>query len=120
MKELEKQEATKIEIVAEQKKQATKIGTLRPKQNHTLIEINFKNKTIQKAELEDKTITFTQTTQIGGKILGSKKEGLNYAKKSKVLIKENHFYRSALNLKNLKKVISREFGIKDFSEFKIL
>jgi hypothetical protein len=92
-----------VSIVKEAKKDIQKIliGSIKPKKNHILFEINVKEKTIEFAKF-DKTPTINYLDIMQDKHL---------AKKNKVTKKENCIYISALNNKNALKILKREFNI---------
>ena len=95
-------EKDKIEQI---KQQVQKIQTvfdykIIPQKNHTLFEVNLKDKTIEIAEFDElPAIKFEEAMK--GKIVCQKK----------VTKKENCVYISALNKKNVLKILKRDFEI---------
>jgi len=71
-----------------------------PQKNHTLFEINLNLKTIEVAEFDEiPAIKYTEAMK--GNIVAQKK----------ITKKENCIYVSALNKKNVLKILKRDFGI---------
>jgi hypothetical protein len=103
MKELQKKESDKIENVKQTKQetQFNKIGSLKPKKNHKLFEINISEKTIVLAEFQKLDTAIKWEYAVKGLISVNKK----------VMIKENCLYISAMNKKNVIKILRRDFGL---------
>lgn len=80
--------------------QKVKIGTLRPKRGHSLFEVNLKLKTICLADF-NKTEVVKFEDAMKGTISVNKK----------VDIKDDCIYISALNKRNVIKVLHRDHGI---------
>jgi len=101
MKELEIKKADNIEIQNEAKKDIQKIliGRVQPKKNHILFEVNVKEKSIVQAEYDKNLeITFTEAME-------SKKSNKS------VSVKKECIYIYALNKKNVRKILKRNFNI---------
>ena len=92
----------KIEIVKQQQAEIQKIldSTIRPNKGHTLFEVNIAEKTIQKAKF-DELPNIKWEDAVKGLISTQKK----------VTKKDNHIYISALNKKNVIKILKRNFNI---------
>lgn len=117
--ELEKVSEDKIEIVkqAEVKETIVLKGQIRPQKNHTLFECSLAEKTVCKAKYEssDKEITFAEAQKKQEKlILGRPK----FSTKGKVIIQKNHLYISALNFKNVVKILQKEYNLFGFENLK--
>jgi hypothetical protein len=96
------QEKDKIEQVKQQvqEKQTVFDYKIIPQKGHTLFEVNLVLKTIEIAEFDEPpAIKFEEA--IKGNIIAQKK----------VTKKENCVYISALNKKNVLKILMRDFGI---------
>ena len=96
------QEKDKIEQVKQQVQEIQTVFDSRiiPYENHTLFEVNLNNKTIEVAEFDElPPIKYTEAMK--GNIVVQKK----------VTKKENCVYISALNKKNVLKILKRDFGI---------
>lgn len=91
MKETETKKQDKIEIVKQQKKDIQRIlvGSVKPQKNHTIFEVNLVEKTIEKATF-DRDFIFGQ-------------------KNKSISKKENCIYISALNKKNVLKILKRDY-----------
>ena len=92
----------KIEIVKQQQAEIQKIldNTIRPNKGHTLFEVNIAEKTIQKAKF-DELPNVKWEDAVKGLISTQKK----------VTKKDNYIYISALNKKNVIKILKRNFNI---------
>ena len=96
------QEKDKIEQVKQQVQEIPTVFDYKitPQKNHTLFEINLVLKTIEIAEFDEiPPIKYTEAMK--GNIVAKKK----------VTKKENCVYISALNKKNVLKILKRDFGI---------
>lgn len=96
------QEKDKIEQVKQQVQEIQTVFDYKiiPQKNHTLFEINLNLKTIEIAEFDEiPAIKYTEAMK--GNIVAQKK----------VTKKENCVYISALNKKNVFKILKRDFGI---------
>jgi hypothetical protein len=91
----------KIENVKQQKIEHQKVFDSRilPHENHTLYEVNLKEKTIEKVIFEKKPIIKWEDA-VKGQISISKE----------VIKKPDCIYISALNIKNVRKILFRDFG----------
>ena len=117
--ELEKVVEDKIEIVkqAEIKETIVLQGQIIPKRNHTLFECSIAEKTVCKAKYEEveKVVTYGEANGVKEKIvLGRPK----FKTKGKVIIQKNHLYISALNFKNVVKILEREYKLFGFEYVK--
>lgn len=117
--ELEKVSEDKIEIVkqAEIKETTVLEGKMLPQKNHTLFECCREAKTICKAQFENlnKEISFTEALGIKDKfILGRP----TFKTKGNVIIKRNCLYISALNFKNVIKILERDYNLVGFEYLK--
>lgn len=101
MKKTEPKQQDTIEIVKQAKKDIQKqlIGRVMPKKNHTLFEVDLKEKTIVEAKFESKKIISFEEAKQG------KKENKS------VLVKKDCLYIPALNKKNVIKILKRNFKI---------
>jgi hypothetical protein len=96
------QEKDKIEQVKQQVQEIQNVFDYKiiPQKNHTLFEVNLVLKTIEIAEFDEiPAIKYTEAMK--GNIVVQKK----------VTKKENCVYISALNKKNVLKILKRDFGI---------
>lgn len=102
MKEIEKINKDVVKIVkqAEQEKQTVFVTRLRPMPGHKCFEYNLKENTICLASRKDEAIGFEEAQR--GEI----------ARKSKIEIKEDCVYATALNKKNAIKHFSIMLGYK--------
>lgn len=101
MKELEQKNQDTIEILTEAKKDIQKVlvGRVIPKKNHRFFEVDLKEKTIVEAKFEKKaTISFEDA-----------KSGKNENKS--VAVKKDFLYITALNKKNVVKILKRNYNI---------
>lgn len=103
MKETELREQDKIEIVKQTsiEKKTVFIGTAYPKKGHTMFEVNLKEKTIEVAEFDVPT-----TLEYNPNVTGVKKSV------KKIIKKPDCIYVSALNKKNVDKILMRELNLK--------
>ena len=96
------QEKDKIEQVKQQVQEIQTVFDYKiiPQKNHTLFEVDLNLKTIEIAEFDEiPPIKYTEAMK--GNIVAKKK----------VTKKENCVYISALNKKNVLKILKRDFGI---------
>lgn len=96
------QEKDKIEQVKQQVQEIQTVFDYKitPQKNHTLFQVNLVLKTIEIAEFDEiPPIKYTEAMK--GNIVAQKK----------VTKKENCVYISALNKKNVLKILKRDFGI---------
>jgi hypothetical protein len=102
MKEIKQKFADKIEIVKQVsiEKQNVKIGTLKPQKNHKMFEVNMILKTITAATYDDPPAIKFSDAQIGVK-----------SASKKITVNQDCVYISALNTKNVKKIIKRDFKV---------
>lgn len=101
MKEINQQPQGKIENIKQVsiEKKHVFLGTLKPQKGHKMFEVNMKLKTIEEAKFDElPAIKFTDA-----------KVGVKSAKK-KITITPDCVYISALNKKNVLKVLKRDFG----------
>jgi len=85
-------------------KQTVFLGSVKPRKNHTLFEVNIEAKTIEKAEFDAlPAISFEDAAK-----------GITTAKKSKITKKPNCLYISALNKKNVIKILQKHFSVTQF------
>lgn len=117
--ELEKVVEDKIEIVkqAEINEIIVLQGQIIPKRNHTLFECSIDEKTvcIAKYESAEKEVSFDEAIKKKEKlILGRPK----FKTKGKVIIQKKHLYISALNFKNVVKILEREYKLFGFEYVK--
>lgn len=103
-------EPDKIEIVKQQQAEIQKVFDSRivPHENHTLFEVNTKDKTIVKAVFDEQP-TLKWEDAVKGLISAEKK----------LTKKENCIYISCLNIKNCKKILDRDYNLNS-KEFKVL
>ena len=95
-------EKDKVEITKQQIQEIQTVFDYRiiPQKNHTLFEVNLSLKTIEIAEFDEvPAVKFEEAMK--GNIIAQKK----------VTKKENCVYISALNKKNVLKILKRDFGI---------
>jgi hypothetical protein len=92
-------------------------GRTFPNKNHTLFECSIANKTVCKAEYEnpEKVISYSEANKEKQKVVLGKP---NFKTKGKVIIKNNHLYISALNFKNVVKILKRNYGLVGFENLK--
>ena len=95
-------EQDKLEIVKQQEIEKQKIfdSKIIPHKNHTLFEVDLKNNNIEIAKF-DELPAVKYTDALKGNISASKK----------VTKKENCIYISALNKKNVIKILKRDYSI---------
>jgi len=99
---VEQEKKDKLERVKQTRAEIQKvhIGTMKPKRNHSLFEVNVVLKTIELANF-DKSEAIKFEDAKFGKISVNKK----------LTIKENCRYIPALNKKNVIKILKRDFNI---------
>lgn len=99
---VEEQRKDKIENVKQQSIELQKIldYKIKPQKNHTLFEYNIKDKTIEESKFD--ALPVLDYTQAMNGNISSKKE---------ITKKEGFIYISALNKKNVIKVLKRDFKI---------
>lgn len=100
MKEINQKSADKIENVKQVslEKKNYFLGTLKPKKGHKIFEVNIKLKTIEEASFDElPAVKFTDP--ISGQI----------STKKKITTKPECVYISALNKKNVSKILKRDF-----------
>jgi len=102
MKELQEKKIDKIENVKQVsiEKKTVFLGTVKPKKGHTMFEVNYKLKTIVEAIFDEVPAIKFQDAKIGVK-----------SASKKITKKEDCIYVSALNKKNVIKILKRELGI---------
>jgi len=102
MRELQKQDKDKIEQVKQQVQEIQTVfdHRIKPQKNHTLFEINLIENTIEKAEFDELPIVKWEDA-VKGSISSQKK----------ITKKPNCVYVSALNIKNVRKILKRDFNI---------
>jgi hypothetical protein len=100
MKELQKKDKDKVEQVKQQVQEIQTVfdSRIRPKKNHTLFEINIVEKIIEKVLFDELPIVKWEDAVKG-----------NISTKNKVTKKPNCIYISALNRKNVVKILKRDF-----------
>lgn len=117
--ELEKVSEDKIEIVkqAEIKETITLEGRMLPKKNHTLFECSVVAKTVCKAKYKEpeKTIAYAEANGVKEKLVLGRP---TFKTKGKVIIQKNHLYISALNFKNVFKILERDYKLVGFKYLK--
>ena len=93
----------KTEIKKQKQEESKRVfqGSIMPKKGHTLFEICLKRKTIKKAEFDSKEVVNWKDAVNG--LISTKKE---------ITKKEGCIYISALNEKNVRKILERDFQIK--------
>lgn len=98
MKELQTKEKDKIEQVKQQVQQIQTVFdyTLKPKRGHALFEVNLLSRTIEIAQFDEQPIVKYEDA-VKGKI----------STKKKITKKENCIYISALNKKNVLKILQK-------------
>ena len=102
MKEINQKSPDKIENVRQVsiEKKTVLIGTLKPKKGHKMFEVNMKFKTITEATYDDPPAVKFSDAQIGVK-----------SASKKITVNQDCVYISALNKKNVIKIIKRDFGV---------
>ena len=102
MKETEIKHKQPIENVKQTQHEIKTVftGVLYPKKGHTLFEINVDDKTIEKAVYDAPPILKYEDAQKG-----------NVSAKKKLTRKQGCLYISALNKKNVIKILKRDFNI---------
>ena len=119
-KDFQLSQSDKIEIVKQQQKKQTIIlqKKLIPKNGHQVYECNLVSKTISLANYEPNR---TELHYHEARMMHDKKAFLNidlnnptFITKAKVLIQPNCIYISALNFKNVIKVLLRDYRLSGF------
>lgn len=102
MKELQKQDKDKVEQVKQQVQEIQTVFDYRikPQKNHTLFEVNLVEKSIEKAEFDELPVVKWEDA-VKGSISSQKK----------ITKKQNCVYISALNKKNVLKILNRDFNL---------
>lgn len=102
MKEIHQKTPDKIENVKQVsiEKKTVFLGTLKPKKGHKMFEVNMKLKTIEPATFDDPPLLKFTDAQIGVKTA-----------KKKITINQDCVYITALNKKNVVKILKRDFGV---------
>ena len=99
MKETQPHKADKIAIVKQvQVKHNKFLGTLIPENGHTLFEFDKTNFKLRKATFKQKNAVFKFVQDAGPDL------------RKEVIVKENCFYVSSLNIKNAVKKIHKRFN----------
>jgi hypothetical protein len=104
--ELRKVYKDNIEEVKQEvhEKQTVFMGTVVLRKNHTLFEVNLEANTIAKAQFDAlPEIRYEDAAK-----------GITSAKKNKITKKPNCLYISALNKKNVIKILKRDFNVTQF------
>ena len=104
MKEIQPIDKDKVAIVKqqEQRTELKYLGSLRPKNGHTLFKVSRATGEISEASFEEIDVVYNQ--------VNSKKDVENLRTKKKVIVEEGYFYVSALNKKNvLRKITTIKF-----------
>lgn len=101
-RQLTKPHKDKIEITKQQVLEIQQIldSTLHPQKNHTLFDVDLNSETITEAIFDEQPLLHWNDAVSG-----------NYRKMRKITRKENHLYISALNVKNVKKILKRDYNI---------
>ena len=100
MKETQPHKADEIAIVKQvQVKHNKFLGTLVPETGHTLYEFDKTNFELRKATFKQKNAVFKFVQDAGPDL------------RKEVIVKENCFYVSSLNLKNAAKKIHKRFNV---------
>ena len=117
MKELQKKDSDKIENVKQVSIEKKKVflATTHPKANHIMFEVNYKLKTIVRAEFEmEKTLDYSDALKVPRQrkvnVFG-KEIVLKQTNIKKLIKKPDCIYVSALNEKNAKKILKRDAGL---------
>jgi hypothetical protein len=94
MKEINNIIQDKIEIVKQvnQKKQLQYLGSLKPNKNHQIFQLCLNTGIVELVKFESLTLVFNETDK--------KIKRLTAIPTKKIVVKEQHLYTSALNLKN--------------------
>jgi hypothetical protein len=117
MRELQRNNKDKIEIVKQQQKKQTIVLQKRiiPHENHILFEFDLKSQELRLAKYEPlrKEIHWIEAVEIHQKKIIDKVDifNPNPKVKSKVIQEPNCIYISALNFKNAKKHLKEDYGI---------
>lgn len=102
MKELEEKKPDKIEITKQQVQEIQTVfeGKMKPQKGHTLFEVNLEKQTILKAEFDELPAVKFEDAMKG-----------NIVAKKKITKKPHCIYISALNIKNVIKIMERDYNI---------
>ncbi len=102
MKEIQKTEKDKIEIVKQTsiEKQTVFLGTSRLKKGHTMFEVNYKEHTIVEAKFDGIPVLKFEDAKNG-----------NVSCSNKITKKPDCIYVGALNKANALKILKREVGL---------
>lgn len=98
---VEPEKKDKLEFVKQTNAEIQKqlIGSMNPKKGHTLFEANLELKTIQLVKFDRPTILRFEDAKVG------------VTENKKVNVKENCRYISALNRKNVVKILKRDYNV---------
>lgn len=98
---IEKENKDKLEFVKQTKAEIKKalIGKMQPNRGHSLFEVDLELKTIQLAKFDRPDVLKFEDAKKG------------VTENKKVTVKENCKYISALNRKNVVKILKRDYGI---------
>ena len=115
-KDFQLNNSDKIEIVKQQQKKQNLVllNKIQPQKNHKLFECNTTKKTISLAKFQPPRTDLYYNEAIE---LANKKVDLNNPKKitkAKVLIQSDCIYISALNFKNVVKILLRDYHLSGF------
>lgn len=103
-KKVNKDQIEEVKQMAHEK-QTVFMGTVVLRKNHTLFEVDIEAKTIEKAEFDAlPAINYADAAK-----------GITTAKKSKITKKPNCLYISALNKKNVIKILKKHFNLPQFN-----
>lgn len=102
--DLEQPIQSEIITEKEQKKEIKLIGRIKPHPGHTLYQVNVTTLECTEAEFEKSDIKYEDAIKNKKPIV------------KKVLIKPNCLYISALNRKNVLKILIRDYGLKPLTE----
>lgn len=102
MKELEEKTPDKIEITKQQVQEIQTVleGRMKPQKNHTLFEVNLAKQTIEKAIFDELPAVKFEDAMKG-----------NIVAQKKITKKPHCIYISALNIKNVIKIMARDYNI---------
>ena len=102
MKEINQKSPDKIENVKQVsiEKKTVFIGTLKPKKGHKMFEVNMKLQTVVEATFDELPAIRFSEAKIGAT-----------SSNKKITINQDCVYVSALNKKNVLKILKRDFGV---------
>lgn len=102
MKELEEKKPDKIEITKQQVQEIQTVfeGRMKPQKGHTLFEVNLEKQTILKAEFDELPAVKYEDAMKG-----------NISAQKKITKKPHCIYISSLNIKNVIKIMERDYNI---------